>query len=320
MRKSSGFTLVELLVVIGILAVLISLLLPAVQAAREAGRRAACANNLKQIGLALQQHLAERGEFPAGNFASTVGRCPGSTKPTAESSEDRANWMILILPYLERKSLYELYDFDKSNEAPENRAVRETHVSDYVCPSDLGIAQVAVPSLGPAGDWNLNLPYMPGSYRGVAGVSDGKSFLDSGNFVSYPRSSRGALHTAGILNFGPESPATITDGLSHTIMVGEATTRTSPGYRTFWAYSFEFYSLSSVTPQPRILCGDYDKCVAQGGKGAERPCQRGWGSFHRGGMNFLLCDGAVQFLRDSIDIETFCNLATISGGELDTLP
>jgi len=321
MHRRTGFTLIELLVVIAIIGILVGLILPAVQATREAARRLACANNLSQIGKALHSHHGAKGSFPAGNYTKTAGTCPGNRTPGVDRpSEDRANWMIAILPYVEQEHLHNTYSFSKCNEAPENQQVREAYVDTYVCPSDVACKQLTVPALGPAAAYALNVAYMPGSYRAVSGRSDGFSFLDSGDSTDYPRKWRGAIHTVGILGFGTERIKNIKDGTSHTLMVGESTTRTNRSYRTLWAYSFAFYSLSSATPQSRTLLGDYDQCTSIEGDGFSFPCRRGWGSQHGNGLHFLLCDSSVRYLSTSIDVELFAKLATIDGGEVAQLP
>jgi prepilin-type N-terminal cleavage/methylation domain-containing protein len=317
----SAFTLVELLVVIAVIGVLIGLLLPAVQAARESARRLQCANNLKQIGTAIHAYHDAIGSLPPGNHASTWGTCPGTTPITNSSdSEDRANWMIFLLPYLERKPLYSRYDFQSANEDPKNQTVRETVVATYSCPSDLEPARLQIPTMGPAAEDALNVPYRPGSYRGMAGRSDGFVFLDGGDFIDFPQSSRGPLHVTGIVDFKSERIRDIRDGASQTLMAGESTTRSNMGFRTLWAYSFSFYSLSSATPQSRVLWGDYDRCRNAGGNGLSSPCRRGWGSNHSGGLNFLACDGSLRFLDTEIDPELFAQLATIAGSESAALP
>jgi prepilin-type N-terminal cleavage/methylation domain-containing protein/prepilin-type processing-associated H-X9-DG protein len=307
-----GFSLVELLVVIAIIGILVGLLLPAVQASRESARRMQCANNLKQIGLALLAYHDALGSFPAGNFVNSAGICPGSP---GYVTDDRANWMISILPYLEHKALRQAYVFHAPNEAPANRRVRETFIMEYTCPSDLVTNKLTVPALGPAAADSLNVPYMPGSYRAMAGRSDGLAFLDNGDFLDFPSNWRGPIHTVGVLGFTTEKIKNIRDGTSNTIMAGESSTRTSPEYRTLWAYSYTFYSLSSATPQARTLLGDYDKCRKEGGTGNSLPCRRGWGSNHRGGLNFLFCDGSVSFLDISIDMDLFATKSTIDGKE-----
>jgi prepilin-type N-terminal cleavage/methylation domain-containing protein len=316
-----AFTLVELLVVIAILGILIGLLLPAVQATRDAARRLQCANQLKQIGLAIHAYHDALNYLPPGNSAATFGTCPGGQPPVHPSnSEDRASWMLAALPYLENRSLGNRYETKASNEDESNRSVRETAVAEYVCPADRDADRLQVPALGPAAADALNLPYRPGSYRAMAGRSDGYVFLDGGDFISFPREYRGAMHVVGVAGFARERFRDIRDGASHTLMAGESTTRTNPALRTLWAYSYSFYSLSSATPQSRILSGDYDCCRAIGGEGGSFPCRRGWGSNHRGGLNFACCDGSVHFLDTKIDMDLFARLATIDGRESAQVP
>jgi prepilin-type N-terminal cleavage/methylation domain-containing protein len=316
---STGFTLIELLVVVAIIGILISLLLPAVKMTREAARRTTCASNLRQIGTALHNYHETEGSFPPGNYAETAGVCTGGQRPGVDyDPEDRANWMIAILPYVEQGTLYETYNFQTYNEAPDNRQVRETSVPVYVCPNDVDTNQLVMPAMGAAQDdptWGMSVPYKPGSYRGVAGRSDGRQFLDWSMDVSYPREWRGPIHMVGVLGFTTERMADIRDGASNTLMVGESITKTNPGYRTLWAYSYAFYSLSSVTPQKRILYGDYDRCRAHDDTGHSLPCRRGWGSGHGDGLHFLFADASVHYVSTSTDVELLAQLATIDGGE-----
>ncbi|MEA1950175.1 MAG: DUF1559 domain-containing protein, partial [Planctomycetota bacterium] len=114
-RSEKGFTLVELLVVIAIIGILIALLLPAVQAAREAARRMQCSSNLKQIGVALHAYHAALGCFPPGGI--TEGPCC--------STRSGISWSISILPYIEQPMIYDRYDMDRYNEDPANQFVRE---------------------------------------------------------------------------------------------------------------------------------------------------------------------------------------------------
>ena len=318
--RSGAFTLVELLVVISIVALLTALLLPAAQGAREAARRTQCSSNLRQVGLAVLQYHDATGRFPAGNFASRAGVCTGaSLTSAAEPSQDHVNWAILILPFLEEQSLFDRYNFATYNEAPENRTVRETSVGVYVCPSDRQTDQLTVPGLGPAAAWDLNVPYMPGSYRAVSGRSDGREFLDHPLVASYPRKWRGAMHLVGILGFQQERLRHIKDGSSNTLLVGESASRTRLDYRTLWAYSYSFFALSATTPQVRTWWGDYDRCRAAGGTGYGTPCTRGWGSYHRGGSQFVLCDTAVRFVADDVDPLVFAAAGSIAGGEAERL-
>lgn len=314
--RRRGFTLVELLVVMAIVAGMVAMMMPAIQAARDSARRIQCSNHLRQIGIALLSYHSALGHFPPGNSAATAGVCTGNQRYGAQlASEDRANWAVLILPYLEQDSLYQRYDQSVCNEDPANRSVREALVPTLACPSDPGVQQLVVPAMGPAASWNLDIPYRPGSYRAVSGRSDGREYLDNALVTSYPRQWRGVMHIVGILDFRPERTNCIADGMAHTLMVGESITRTRPEFGTLWAYSFSFYSLAAGTPQPRALWGDYRRCQAAGGLGNSYPCRRAFGGGHAAGLNFAMCDGSVRTVAPDIDMQLFASLCTIAGGE-----
>lgn len=318
-KRRPAFTLVELLVVIAIIGILIALLLPAVQAAREAGRRIQCGNHLKQIGLALHNYHLTWEAFPAGNVNRTAGFCPGQAEPVASFSTHFGNWLIAILPYVEQEPLFDRYDQRYRNEHSANQFVRENLVPTYVCPSDALSSEPLVPATGPAA--KAGARYRPGSYRAVSGRSDdGYNYLDSEMMFEYQAKSRGAIHMVGVWGFQNESFSSIIDGTSNTLMVGESTTRTRPGYRTFWAYPFAYYALSGVTNQPRTLLGDFDRCVEVGGAGDDSPCKRAWGGTHPGGVNFALCDGSVRFFANTVDLVLLGNMATIAGNETSAAP
>ncbi len=310
--------MIELLVVIAIMGLLVALVLPAVQSAREAARRSQCASNLRQIGIAVQQYHDHWRSFPPGNVTLTEGICHGDSAAGSAGypSEDGANWMIAILPYLEQQTLYERYDFHDFNEAIQNREVRESLVPVYACPADLDTDLLAIPASGPASAGALRLRYRPGSYRAMSGRSDGREFLDSDSFQNYPLEWRGPIHTIGIRRLSVERMRDVRDGLSRTLLAGESTTFTNRTFRTFWAYSYAYYSLSAATPQRRTLLGDYDACRAAGGTGNALPCQRGWGSMHPAGLHFLRCDGSAHFTSEDVDLDLFVAMSTIDGGEV----
>jgi prepilin-type N-terminal cleavage/methylation domain-containing protein len=307
-RAASGFTLVELLVVIAIIGILVALLLPAVQAAREAGRRASCSNNLRQIGLAIHTYHDLHGVFPAG--ALNFGTCC--------STESYTSWPISILPHLERTGLSQLYVYEETNEAPANQFARQQFVPTYACPSEPGTKVLTEPESGPANDFNLR--YMPGSYRGMGGRSDGTGWWD--NYPQYtflPYKWRGVFHVVdGRLE--QESFSTVTDGTSNTLLVGEYGTLSRTRRRSFWAYSYGSYNKSDAVPESRTLVNDWDRCAATGGLGGIQACSRGWGSFHPTIVQFLMCDGNVRPMNQSVDMTVFVNAATIAGREAGSAP
>ena len=138
-RTPNGFTLVELLVVIAIIGILVSLLLPAVQSAREAGRRLACTNKLKQIALACHTYHDQANSFPMGNVThgNCCTICSGMT------------WTIAILPFLEQQQLFDQYDDTKYNESLDNAAVVQTNLPVYDCPSEDATDVLDMPESGP---------------------------------------------------------------------------------------------------------------------------------------------------------------------------
>ncbi len=311
-NRKKAFTLVELLVVIAIIGILIAILLPAVQAAREAARRMQCSSNLKQMGVALHAYHAAFRSFPPGGI--TEGSCC--------ATKSRTNWAISILPYIEQQALYERYDMNAFNEDPVNQFVREARVSTYVCPSELETDAVEIPDSGPA--FTESIPYRRGSYRCMTGKSDGTGWWDDNENRSdatdgLPKSWRGVLHTVGTNGLTCEKIDDISDGTSHTLAVGEMATYTHEPRRTFWAYTYTSYNASAATPQTRTMLVDYTQCVNAGGIGGANACKRGWGSYHPGGIGFLVCDGSVQFILSTVDMELFCDLSTIAGGEAGLL-
>jgi prepilin-type N-terminal cleavage/methylation domain-containing protein len=339
-KLAGGFTLVELLVVIAIIGILVALLLPAIQAAREAARRTECANKLRQQGIALQNHHDAKRAYPAGvDMPGDIGSFGNGSFST---------WAIEIMPYAEDKSLQDLYDPSIRMGDAKQKDFRETFIPMYQCPSDLQ-SELMTPHSGPdsSGGGREGPPlYRTSSYRGNAGRTAGSVTWYLGELVSTePIQWRGPLH--GVIKkdlnppfvattndqkvlatLRPESMKSITDGTSKTLLIGEQTTTTEPApvgntnftRRSLWAYSWGNYILSQASPQAQILWGDFNRCMSSSVLGAPKPCQSAWFSFHTGGMNAQMCDGSGTFISWDIDLRVLCYMSSIAGGELDNDP
>jgi prepilin-type N-terminal cleavage/methylation domain-containing protein len=314
-RPRQGFTLIELLVVIAIIAVLVGLLLPAVQKVREAAARIACYNNLKQIGIALHSYHDGNGTLPSGHV---------ELLDAAGNFQYYSNWAIYILPYLEQQNLLLHYNNAIPNQAAGNAAICQQYVPVYTCPTDQRARQLFAPeTLAPNGGGQTNPPtlYMTGSYKAMTGLGDVNGTNTFGGFWNEVQAAKaanprgmGAFHGDGYSGFQPTSFAQIIagDGLSNTLFVGERHTITHNTRGPFWADSFNLYSKGAAWPFSLSMIADYDACAA---KINANYCKYGWGSLHAGGISFLFGDGAVRSISVNIDMRVFMALSTIAGGE-----
>ena len=291
-----GFTLVELLVVIAIIGILVALLLPAVQAARESARRTQCANNLKQMGLAIQNHASTHsGELPPGN--------PG------RSLQGLFSYM---LPFLEEENAFAQLDLDDENAhhvaSEEINPIRFLPVEAYYCPS-FDSPQV-FRSAG-AGAYQLGAVT---TYQGVGGVLNDQVGIRT-------QSVYGALPDNG--GFGWEFRrrlSEVTDGTSHSLAIGEFVHRDKisgayvepPGNVRPWILGDNgdvgTYSLKVAELPPNI---EIDR-IADGVPFNHLPM----GSFHPGITQFVLLDGGVITIQDGINLSVFQAMATVNGAEV----
>jgi prepilin-type N-terminal cleavage/methylation domain-containing protein/prepilin-type processing-associated H-X9-DG protein len=291
-----GFTLIELLVVMAIISVLIALLLPAVQSAREAARRAQCANNLKQLGLAIHNYLDVNSVMPPSTFPRDA--IPGYSYPYDFSV------FIRILPQIEQQGLYNATNFGLTAWNGENVTVTNTVLSILVCPSDANPpAPVSIanadgnyfPGIPPQGNWRI--PHT--SYAGVAGP-----FL-YWNFDLTPYTWQGQKTLLGVIYpLSSTSIASITDGTSNTLMfaevcssLGYSDSDTSGASRidfTAWWFGGDPYDAETSAAWP-------PNCPQKVIGFPEYGSQDLVSSRHPGGVNCGFADGSVRFIKDTID-------------------
>ncbi|MBX9583053.1 MAG: DUF1559 domain-containing protein [Gemmataceae bacterium] len=352
-RGRHGFTLIELLVVIAIIAVLIGLLLPAVQKVREAASRMSCQNNLKQQGLALQNFSTNaNSKFPAALINSgqvlpaqigvTVSNYKGPEIDLSAAYTDglyrvhNHSGFIALLPYIEQETLYRQYQYAGSA-SPSNPggnplvapyvATNQSIVATallklYYCPSD----DTPETNTQPMDPYQIQ-DVRRGNYLfSVGAVTDGAgSIID---FSKLPGNARGAFGHNGAVTLGGKS---ISDGASNTIAIGEATQENATdkdagpywGVGTFRAVlgtgftgtfmGGVFTRTAGYPPNLTATTAGGGPCVTNAG----RLCTAAgrFGSNHTGVANFLYCDGSVRSVRDNVDQNVFANTVTPNGGE-----
>lgn len=312
-RSSRGFTLVELLVVITIIGILISLLLPAVQAAREAARRTQCCNNLKQLGLAVLNYENAHQILPPGTFYfGNTAACPS-----------KGSIFVHLLPFVEQQAMYDAYDFKQTNItgqkfAGTNKEIRSSVISCYVCPSDSHPPTFEVPAddgwwIGDGRTVGLHNYSASAGPNTVANNSSCSCSLDFSSFALGVYYTPGK--TAGPFNFLNVCVAlsAIRDGLSNTIFVGEILPLSSQNCQRGWEDSCNASGFTST-----IIPINFDTSTREsGGDNCHRYCnwdtEHGFKSAHSGGVNFAFGDGSVHRIPQSIDHQTYQYL----GGKAD---
>lgn len=296
-QRLAGFTLVELLVVIGIIGGLIGLLLPAIQSVRESMRRSSCQNNFRQIGLAMHNFESARGGFPPRR-SFKIGT--------------RRGWGPAILSYVEETRLAGSYRLDKDFFAPENAEHIIVPVPLFICPSGPGVRTITVvqsgtKSAGAAGDY-----FGPNSFSsslyGVAALN-------------------GNTTVTALIDDSIQKLARISDGLSNTLLITEQAGRpdhyirrikqpTNAGlqqaanwgpWASFQVFQFNQFGADAVTKD-----GPGGSCTINCNNSA------GVYAFHAGGANAVFADSSVRFLGESIDANTLFGSITINGGEMLT--
>lgn len=339
MRRSEsrqrGFTLIELLVVIAIIAILVALLLPAVQQAREAARRTQCKNNLHQLGIAMHNYHDVFKQFPITIFATS------GTNNWSNSS--RGSYLVRLLPFIEQDNLYNALDFRLAGPAwgptnfegqtdPQGKLYRHYSIPAYMCPSDpqasrdghsnksnyaLSMGNQNMPTNNTR--WGRCDDYTHAGNRNVFGMNtSGHGNTDNPSYVS------------GILsrfNWAARI-AQITDGTSNTIAGGEILPQCGDHSRNGW---FHFNSLWIATTAPvnfPIACVRESLNGTAWDAGSPGPgmtacnhwqnwqTSQGFKSRHTGGAQFVLCDGSTRFISENIDYRTYQRLGARADGEV----
>jgi prepilin-type N-terminal cleavage/methylation domain-containing protein/prepilin-type processing-associated H-X9-DG protein len=321
-QRRVGFTLVELLVVIAIIGILVSMLLPAVQSAREAARRMQCSNNLKQTGLALHNYHAAFGMFPFGNV----------TGPAPNLNNYGHSWYIGIMPFLEQQTVYDRFDFigtaplyitgwTGANDAGSNAKNR-------VLLQDIEFPVMRCPS-SPLPKFNTGLvnkvPLSP-SYAGNSGAMNHPSAVNHGGGSNVYWVSQGGI----LLNNVRVSIDNVSDGATNTLLVVEQSDWciNGSGTRVYCsADCFHGFSMGhghdgsnrvfNITTTMHRLGDKSATATGVGGNcGSNSPIQ----SAHPGGANVTLADGSVQFLTEGIAIQVLYDLANRNDGNVVQWP
>ncbi|MCI0457579.1 MAG: DUF1559 domain-containing protein [Gemmataceae bacterium] len=313
--RRSGFTLIELLVVIAIIAVLIGLLLPAVQKVREAANRLKCQNNLKQLALAMHNYHDVSGQFAKG----AQGRVPPTCNYLA-SSPLRTPFLPYLLPYFEQDNVFKLYNYSIPYYFPGNYPALAIKLMIFQCPS----AEARPLFLAAGGEKD---------YKGNYGLNWGRwDYCDQGGPSTNPAPfNAGAAGRAPFyLNYGARL-ADITDGTSNTLLwmemlQGQGEQRPLLDRRgRLWNDDSACYQISARF-QPNSPSPDYGVCNHNPEAGL--PCSRtgtglgaarffmGSRSKHPGGVNVALCDGSVRFVSNNVDLFAWTALSSMAGGEV----
>ena len=298
LRRSRGFTLIELLVVIAIIAILVALLLPAVQRAREAARRTQCKNNLHQVAIAFHNYHDTHGSFP---YSSTRGAV-------------RHNWAAFLLPHIEQKNIYKKYDFNLTWRHEDNQEVVKTHIPTYKCPSVPGRGLQLDPVS--ATKWAA-----PGDYAPPESIAD--IAITSGRV---PFAGNGSLERDNTVTI-----AEILDGTSMTFLLVECAGRPnhwirgergpaehSPGHGNFpvtnsrvrgagWADDINSVPLHTFSKDGLTVPGNTAINATNNNEAF---------SFHPGSINISFCDGSVRTVSEDMDVKIYAALITRMGREV----
>jgi prepilin-type N-terminal cleavage/methylation domain-containing protein/prepilin-type processing-associated H-X9-DG protein len=297
-----AFTLVELLVVIAIIGVLVALLLPAVQMAREAARRSQCMNNLRQIGLAILNYESAFSRLPTAGQGTDFSKSPPAT------IFDSQSLFTIILPYLEQANTFERFNLNVAyNASPQNIATAQQAIPTFICPTKA---------------WRM----LPTDQQGFGCTDYGPIYyVDIDPATGLPNK---AIRVDGGLVKGASRIAEVTDGLSNTVFVGEDNGRDERMQANHvyidpidgqkrriwrWAEPDCAYGISKVINNNRTPRGGPSACPWNTNNCG--PFEEIF-SFHPGGANILMGDGASRFVNENLAVAPLRAIITRSGGEV----
>ncbi len=322
-RTRSAFTLIELLVVIAIIAILIALLVPAVQRVRESANRTTCQNNLKQLAIACHSYYDAHGTLPRNGSIYHLSDSHGAGTGCCGVSQPHWSWIARLLPYLELDSLYASAGIPTNNMNANATTLDalKTPIKTLLCPSDLPFNSAGQPAFVRTDAADLSgTPVAITNYKGSSGANWGKDGWPGESDYSTPYrnlgqngSYNGLENGDGIFwradyRKGRMKWSKIVDGTSNTIMIGEDVPELI--LWNAWSYSNGAIGTCAIPPNTGIVI------PALGPSGASSwPERYSFRSRHPGGLQMAMADGSVHFIRQDIPLATYRALATIAGEE-----
>ena len=318
--EAKGFTLVELLVVIAIIGILVALLLPAVQSAREAARRIYCNNNLKNLGIAVLNYQDVNGELPPARKGPDSTRSEEAEKlRNVAVNFSGASGFVLMLPHIEEQAMFDGLEIEENGglypagrfgigslwrtRVPAREEILSQRPDIFVCASD---DSTPFPEEGSFANWDM--PPATGSYAFCGGHRgpNGPWEVDACLTKHHNSGAHRYWRTVDLRE--------VTDGTSKTISIGEVIESHTAESSNIWSYTLRYLDTFRVADVPiNTPPGVEGKSGLGSDSDGEREVNGAFASRHPGGANFSFLDGHVEFIIENIDLDSYQNLATIAG-------